>query len=47
MIAQCEQCPLTYQVDEDGCPVTIEPFTCDDCGGSVEVLTSVSSQDLT
>lgn len=35
--AVCEECELIYSLDDDGQPKTIEPFTCDDCGGAVEV----------
>ena len=34
--ARCEDCELVYDVDDHGCPVTAQAFTCDDCGGAVE-----------
>lgn len=35
--AVCEDCELTYPLDEDGEPKTEAAYTCDDCGGAVEV----------
>ena len=37
--AMCEDCEQTYAVDGTGVPKTKEAFTCDDCGGAVEVFT--------
>jgi hypothetical protein len=37
MIARCEDCGLVYGVDYAGVPETQEAFTCDDCGGYVDV----------
>ena len=34
--AHCEKCGLGFDIDEDECPKTADPFTCDDCGGAVE-----------
>lgn len=38
MIARCENCGLEYGVKSYGDPDTIVAFTCDDCGGAVEVF---------
>jgi hypothetical protein len=38
--AQCEDCGLTYRLDDDGEPRTAKPYTCDDCGGAVEPVTN-------
>ena len=35
--AQCEDCGLVYGL-ADGDPKTEQPYTCDDCGGAVEVV---------
>ena len=37
--AMCEDCEQTYAVDGTGVPKTKTAFTCDDCGGAVEVFT--------
>lgn len=36
MPAHCERCGLGYPVDDQGEPITQDPYTCNDCGGSVE-----------
>lgn len=36
--ARCEDCGLEYEVGRNDVPVTEEPFTCDDCGGYVDVV---------
>ena len=35
-LARCEDCGLTYQLNEHGEPVTTRAYTCDDCGGYVD-----------
>lgn len=35
--AVCEDCGLNYEVGREHIPVTVDPFTCDDCGGYVDV----------
>lgn len=35
--AVCEECGLRYALTPWGDPATDAPYTCDDCGGYVEV----------
>lgn len=36
-MAECEKCGLKYPLDEIGSPETEQSYTCDDCGGYVDV----------
>lgn len=38
--AVCEDCGLNYPVGRLDIPITGYPYTCDDCGGYVEVVDS-------
>jgi len=37
VIAHCTSCGLVYGVSRDGEPETDREWTCDDCGGPVEI----------
>ena len=38
MVAECEDCRLLYAVSSVGEPITQRAYTCDDCGGYVDVV---------
>ena len=37
LLAFCEDCELPYRVGHAGIPLTSHSYTCDDCGGYVDV----------